>query len=977
MAFNVSSRLKIRMLNRSAIGWIGRAKYRSSGFFLAFFTVLTSTVASAGTCTINGKPYGLIGDTVEWSIIIRGDKTCMRDLALNTALSSHPGHVIIDKVQVIAGPEFGRLKVEGAGFSYDAESMFSGNDHFIVSAFGKVDGRAGSSIIRVSVSTFEGQAQKRNLRQRPTLGVLPVVDHGSASGPIRVGGGGYVTGVMGCADGTAASRTNSSFAYIMKISNGVWTNVISTSNVPPSSFGIGAQGVSEIQLSCNNTQIAYMKWNGNLLKTANQGRSWIQSDRWPTATESPGAPFSGAYGPLIAVDPQNSDAVLAGSPSSASTQAMYYSIDGANTWHPIPTSLISHSKIAEGYPGYYLVAYDPNSNIVNGLTQGIWICSYGNQCYHGLEGPTGSWSQTTGGPTTAQYLHVDQSGTVWACDGSLWRWTPANGWQQLLTDPAKDIGNVVINPSNTNQVWAIKYSGTVNYSADGQTDDPLWSGWSRWPVSVVALDVPWLASTVTDQGYMSAAGGAFWDKSSSNTYIGAGTGVFEASLPRTNIPSTTVTWRSVTAQQETLVATMVLAPQPNQLNLFAWDRAAFTKFGKPPFDYAKTQNAYPVVGIGIVGGWTADAPADSPSTIVMVAGSNIGGIADMSGMSIDGGNTFTPFGPQVTSTVTASPGSQTICSGGCASLQNAGIKIKDDIIFFSKSNLGHWISGKVTAYSSETGTLTFAKARWTNGFAGSFSDLIVHNVPSEINGGKFGGCIAASDAIHFMWVGQNNVSHPYYTPDGARSWQPVIIPGVPSSGITGWGGFSNNGGVGCRVVADRTVTNKFYLYNDGSGGYGAGVYACTTSSNADCKQVFSGKIASPASAPRLKSVPGRSGHLFFNTGDSAATHGFYRSTDGGVTWAPVVDGSSNITNVQAFCFGVNFPEYDYPSIYIQGHVGANFGFWLSKDGGRTWTLLQPWVDHNPGLMTDCAGDPIDPGLVYVGFSGSGFSYYRY
>jgi hypothetical protein len=100
-----------------------------------------------------------------------------------------------------------------------------------------------------------------------------------------------------------------------------------------------------------------------------------------------------------------------------------------------------------------------------------------------------------------------------------------------------------------------------------------------------------------------------------------------------------------------------------------------------------------------------------------------------------------------------------------------------------------------------------------------------------------------------------------------------------------------------------------------------------------------------------------------------------RSTDGGFSWTAVKDGPNLITNVQGFCFGANSAGESYPSIYFFGFDGSNLGFYMSQDGGMKWTKLASWPNGNFGIVSDCAGDPMTAGRVYLGFNGSGYAYY--
>jgi hypothetical protein len=166
------------------------------------------------------------------------------------------------------------------------------------------------------------------------------------------------------------------------------------------------------------------------------------------------------------------------------------------------------------------------------------------------------------------------------------------------------------------------------------------------------------------------------------------------------------------------------------------------------------------------------------------------------------------------------------------------------------------------------------------------------------------------------------------------------------------------------------LADTFYLYFAGNGVYrsadGGGTWT----------QAFSGEI-SPFSGynSELQSVPGEAGNLFFTGGpQGSASHptdeGFFRSTDGGVSWTAV----ANVREVQTFGFGAPATPGDYPSIYIVGWVNSIYGVWQSNDDAQSWTQIGTWPTGSLDQIKTIAGDPNAYGQVYVGFGGSGYAY---
>jgi hypothetical protein len=157
----------------------------------------------------------------------------------------------------------------------------------------------------------------------------------------------------------------------------------------------------------------------------------------------------------------------------------------------------------------------------------------------------------------------------------------------------------------------------------------------------------------------------------------------------------------------------------------------------------------------------------------------------------------------------------------------------------------------------------------------------------------------------------------------------------------------------------------------------AGVYK-TTDGGASWARVYSGSLAGgDAFASKLKSVPQKSGHLFFTAGTQSAPHPartpLLRSVDGGITWTKV----GNFMEVADVGFGTAFPGHDYPAIYVAGYNGDavdSYGIWRSIDNARSWTRIGVFPVGIFSAVQSIDGDKITFGVVYVALSGSGFAY---
>jgi Bacterial Ig domain len=450
---------------------------------------------------------------------------------------------------------------------------------------------------------------------------------------LKVGGGGYVTGISIANDGTMVGRTDTNGAYLWTGSQ--WQQLVTASSMP-AAFDFTGDGVYEIQVAPSNSNVMYMTFAGYVFKSTNKGTTWTQTSFTPF--NNSGDPANNSYrfnGQKMAIDPSNPNIVYVGTPSSG----LFVSTNGGATW-----SSVSAIPAAAGQ-GITGIEFDPAvGGAVGGVTQTIFASSYGHGVYKSTNGGA-TWTALSGGPTDVEAAAVSSTGVYYAAGNSgSGLWSYANGaWKQLISgnNGGQGIQAVTVNPSNPNEIVAVAASGYLNisYDAGATWTGPMWNS-----NEVTSADVPWLAQAqqVSGGNYLSVGGAAFNPANPSQMLVTGGTGVWTTTqVPTSGATwSTPVIWNSQTAGIENLVANGIIVPPGGNPVLASWDR---------PFFEITNPNAYPstygpVNSDTIVAGWSVDYASSTPSFLVGIAD---WGSTEESGYSTNGGQTWTKFSSEL------------------------------------------------------------------------------------------------------------------------------------------------------------------------------------------------------------------------------------------------------------------------------------------------------------------------------------------
>lgn len=404
-------------------------------------------------------------------------------------------------------------------------------------------------------------------------------------------------------------------------------------------------------------------------------------------------------------------------------------------------------------------------------------------------------------------------------------------------------------------------------------------------------------------------------------------------------------------------ATWQAAPRQNRrvatdVPWLAWTNESYMSVGDMLFDPLTPNRIWFAEGIGV---WYTDIAQGAPSHEPVTFTSESAGIEQL-----------------VANDILAPPDGRPLV----ASWDRPVFLIQDPAVFPFKhgpDNDNEIVMGWALDYASTKPSFIVGLFNWWNVEKSSYSQdggrtwAPFPTYPLTLASKKIGGSIAVSTPLNIVWVPSNN-SAPFYTEDGGMTWMPISIDGAAPTGETGWGSaYYLKRHI---AAADRVLPRTFYVYNNSKGLYRS------SDGGKSWTLVHAGEIA-PFSQynAKLKTVPGRAGHLFFTSGPQGgpddwhpAKNPFMRSTDGGKTWTAVAD----VFEVRAFGFGK--PLIDYPTIFIAGWVHNKYGIWRSGDNTQTWVQIGEYPLESLDGVAAIEGDKNVAGTVYLGFNGSGYAF---
>ena len=807
---------------------------------------------------------------------------------------------------------------------------------------------------------------------------------------VKIGGGGYTTGINISSDGlTWLCREDGYGAYLLNTSTGIWQQIVLSTSMGITANLVG--GVFEIVSAPSNSARIYMiatPISGAHAFDSTYGQLYTSTDRGTTFTACAGwtqahCPSNGSYrffAPRIAVHPTLEQTIIA----TDADGGIYYSTNAGTTMTAI-TGIAAPDTSGGGY-GYTCIFDLANGN--NAI-----VCPFNKNAYITSTGVSGTWSATTGGPfSTGAGVYLASGGGVILggneVSGTVYRYRFGSGWD-TITGCAGAPRLVAIDPTNTTRAASVDSGGGNVTTITAINGTPVAAGQTvaadNGNNAVPQADVPWLGYSAN--AFMSTGGIAIDPTLGyAKIYVGDGVGVYSLT-PLVGGSR----WLSKTAGIESLEPTTVISPSGTTTHpvMGSWDRQV--QYITNPAVYP-SQNA---IDTSFNYGWHLDWAASDGLTICALIDGQAGNPSNIA-KSSDGGATWAALG-SAPNTVTLSPNSGS--SSGTSVLHFASLppEVFIGMRITCPSNGGALSNGNTSAVLSISGggvTLNQTLAQNV-----TTSDTFLFSA-----GG--GGNVAVSTSTNFVYLGANNYPYPMYTTDGGATWnkstlataQPLpctTVNGSPIVTITSGDTRALNGNInnvflvnGTKTIksidsltqvtlttnatntgadvlspppnysfayylnfaplaADRVTANKFYLFN-------AGQYAPVTT--------ITGAANNGSGLIRVACVSTAN----LTNGAGVLIAEVVGTTEANAFW-------SGITVIDATHFDLNGSTFTH-AYTSGGQVRANIGcMYVSTDGGANFSLVSSSLT-NVGLSIVQAGQmkcaPLNAGHVYLGGSPS-------
>lgn len=800
---------------------------------------------------------------------------------------------------------------------------------------------------------------------------------------LAIGGGGYVTGIVIHPNQSDRKyiRTDVGGAYRWDAQNDRWVQMLSW--VGPNDANL--IGVDGIALDPNDTDRVYLA----LGKSENQpGGVYRSEDQGETWTLLHSANFSGNgrearwIGECIAVDPNNSDIIYAGT----RLDGLWRSTNDGNTWSKVTDVPDGHTG---GDPtGVRTIVFDP-ANTINGNSSTIYVGVPGEGIYYSTDAGnsfsemdgvsaqhtvTGLDAGNTQTPYPVENIIDENPSTRWASwDGLDWSWVQfdlgaaknVNEVQLMMykggtrTYPLKiEAGN---SPSSLSEVWSgnsslesgfqsftfnsvsaryVRVSMTGAHSNGAEVlsiyEAQVWnSGSAPGPENPGRMQVVDEELFVTHGSGVAIWTGSDWEDITPT----AGTGQNFSALAVDNTISDNIV---VAERYSAFFNSIYRSTDKGQ----SWDtindsyniHTSVPWWGNP-FSSATAAMAFEPGGSDVL--WFTDWFGIWRTQNVWASTTDW--------YTIENGHEETVVVELV------APPSGALVYSGMADVFGFRHQAVDQYPSDNLYPVNEGFSIAVTEDSPNNiailGSTSWGGDNTRLATSANYGDTWTdRTLPSGTTLGRI--AISADDADNIVYVaGGGDV---YYSTTRGNSWN--TASGAPTNAIR----LTNIWNKDFALAADKVNGDRFYLFDrQGS------LYA-TNDGGANWSVQNSTSIPNQSGFLNVKTAPGIEGEVWV----SLDNNGLWKSSNDGSTFSQISD--FNVASMVSF--GAPEPGTTTPAAYVYGRIGSQWGLYRSLDLGDNWEQINDENFQFPAGAKVLAADRNIFGRVYVGSGGVGIAY---
>jgi photosystem II stability/assembly factor-like uncharacterized protein len=449
--------------------------------------------------------------------------------------------------------------------------------------------------------------------------------------PLRVGGGGFVTGMWAhpTAPGLIYCRVDVAAGYRWDAAASTWKNLVTVSSMPQAVLTGEYEGVDSLVGAKSDPRWAYMAYDNKIYKSVNQGDQWVEASTGFRAAMDANGPARTA-GERLGVDPANKNVVY----YASIRDGLWFTFTGGDSWSQVSRQVIPFGTEPDN--GVLTVQFDENSGVdAIGRTKTIYVTVCGEGVFQTLDAGT-TWKKISGGggppdDGSAVDAIVDNNGNYYIADsknGAVWRYSRQGQWAKLLSGAATA---VTVDPFDPRHIVVMISGGALMRSTDFGYH---WTSLS--PVIDDTGDTPWLVAYHRPFTAWLSTGQLVFDPTiKGKLWFAEGFGVMTASDLS---DEKTIHWTCVNNGIESLCSNQIIHPPGGVAVGTGWDLGGF-RFANPDKPAAAQ-----IVANKFLACWGIDWMGSNPRNLVTNVTTDYNWSAHaMQGLarSADGGLTWT------------------------------------------------------------------------------------------------------------------------------------------------------------------------------------------------------------------------------------------------------------------------------------------------------------------------------------------------